>query len=60
MPGPDGHIEALRHQPPALRHAPHILKLEEEKTVYLCNCGASGNKPFCDAVTPRRAPEPCI
>jgi CDGSH-type Zn-finger protein len=27
---------------------PHILKLEEEKTVYLCNCGASGNKPFCD------------
>ena len=28
--------------------APHILKLEEEKSVYICNCGASGNKPFCD------------
>jgi hypothetical protein len=48
VPGTDGHIEALRHQPPAFGHAPHILKLEEEKTVYLCNCGASANKPFCD------------
>jgi CDGSH-type Zn-finger protein len=27
---------------------PHLLKLEQEQTVYLCNCGASANKPFCD------------
>jgi CDGSH-type Zn-finger protein len=23
--------------------SPHILKLEEEQTVYLCSCGASGS-----------------
>ena len=29
-------------------HVPHILKLEEEQTVYLCSCGASAKNPFCD------------
>ena len=29
-------------------HSPHILRIEEEKTVYLCGCGASAKTPFCD------------
>lgn len=29
-------------------HAPHIVTLDEEKSVYLCSCAASANKPFCD------------
>lgn len=24
------------------------IKIESEKTVYLCRCGSSKNKPFCD------------
>ena len=27
---------------------PHILKLDEPKTMYSCSCGTSGNRPFCD------------
>jgi CDGSH-type Zn-finger protein len=27
---------------------PYILKLENAKTLHLCNCGKTGNKPFCD------------
>ncbi len=27
---------------------PHILKLDEPKTMYACSCGTSGNLPFCD------------
>ena len=29
-------------------HSPHILRIEEEQTVYLCSCGASAKTPFCD------------
>jgi CDGSH-type Zn-finger protein len=27
---------------------PYILKLDNAKTMHLCNCGHTANKPFCD------------
>jgi len=28
--------------------SPHVITLEAEKTVFLCQCGLTGNAPFCD------------
>jgi CDGSH-type Zn-finger protein len=26
----------------------NVIDLEGQDTIYLCRCGQSGNKPFCD------------
>jgi CDGSH-type Zn-finger protein len=28
--------------------APHKIKFDEDKTIYVCQCGKTGDVPFCD------------